>query len=80
MKNYYKEETFEFPKNENTNGCILKGDSWQVFLTEKGYVLEYISGELAGRLKSLSISDQDLEQLRDKTITVEDLLIKYSKN
>lgn len=80
MSTYYDEEAFEYPKNDSTNECVFKGDSWQVFLTANGYMLEYISGELAGRLKKFPISNNDLEQLKDKNITFDELLIKYNKN
>jgi hypothetical protein len=53
---------------------ILSGNAWSVCLRGGKYHLEYLSGEHAGREKSIVISQMEFEQLRDGELTVDNIL------
>lgn len=55
----------------------IRGDWWSALPVEGRYVLEYISGELAGRLKTIVISEVEYRELANGSLTVEGLITKY---
>lgn len=81
MSTYYSEEPFVYPKGDDKQlNKIVHGNAWKAFATEAEHFVEYISGELAGRTKKLTITGQEYQQLAAGQITVDSLLIKYEKN
>jgi hypothetical protein len=60
--------------------CILNGDSWSVRLVKGRYLLEYVSGELAGRMKTLVITKSDFEGLQSGELTVDHILASHNSN
>ena len=68
------------PKFEPTPlapGELFRGDSWSVYLEEQTYILGYVSGELAGRFKRITISPREAQQLMAGEITCESVLIGH---
>ena len=57
---------------------ILRGDWWGVLLRDNQYILDYISGEFAGRGKQIVISKSEYESLALGEIDAEGLLIKHN--
>jgi hypothetical protein len=81
MSTYYFEESFVYPKEGGKQSNeIVHGNAWKAFSTEAGHFVEYISGELAGRTKKLTITEQEYQQLAAGQITFDSLLIKYEAN
>ncbi len=68
-------ETVSKPKD-----MILSGDSWSVHLRQKKLFLDYVSGELAGREKSLEITKEEYEALKDGSLTIDSILIAHKVN
>jgi hypothetical protein len=59
---------------------ILHGDFWSLHLRDGAYYLEYVSGELAGRAKSLQVTKADFESIRDGVLTIDHVLAQYHAN
>ena len=59
---------------------FARGDSWSIIQKDQKYVLEYISGELAGRKKSIEISQEDAQRLANDEATIDEILIAYGAN
>ena len=53
---------------------ILRGDWWGVLLRDNQYILDYISGEFAGRGKQLVISKDEYERLESGEMSVDGIL------
>ena len=56
---------------------VARGDYWSLLQREGHYVLEYISGELQGRLKQLAISLEEGEHIVRGETTVDQVLLAY---
>ncbi len=56
---------------------LFRGPYWSVYLKDETYVLGYISGELTGRYKRLSISKTEAEQLMASEISCESVLLAH---
>ena len=56
---------------------LFRGDYWSIFLENKAYVLGFVSGELAGRFKRISISEAEARQLMAGEVTCESVLIRH---
>ena len=56
---------------------LFRGPYWSVYLQAETYVLEYISGELAGRLKQLEITQAEAERLMAGEISGESVLLAH---
>jgi hypothetical protein len=81
MSNLYNEKPFVYPPISAVNTeTTVNGDAWQANVTEAGCIVDYISGELAGRAKRLAISEEEFRLLRTGEIQVYDLLIRYGAN
>ncbi len=81
MSGLYSERQFIYPATSDEDSkSTINGNAWQATATDAGYVVNYISGELAGRPKSLAITEQEFEQLRVHQIELDELLIKYGVN
>lgn len=65
------------PTGTERRDFFARGDSWSIVQNSEKYILEYISGELAGRLKTIEISLEDARRLADDDTNVDDILIKY---
>lgn len=77
----YKEEPFEYPPEKKGGESNMSvGEAWKAYPTETGYVVTYISGELAGRSKELRITREEFQQLEGGKISFDSLLIKYGCN
>ncbi len=59
---------------------FAKGDSWTIVKDGEVYVLSYISGELAGREKAITIEEADAKRLAAGDVTIDDILIAYGVN
>lgn len=53
------------------------GPSWSVKREKDKFLLVYISGELAGRLKKLEITGEEFEFVREGKLDANKLCIKY---
>jgi hypothetical protein len=53
---------------------VLEGNAWLVRFKNDQYILEYISGEHAGREKFIIITEQEFFGLRDEDLTVDQVL------
>jgi hypothetical protein len=53
------------------------GGSWSARRIKGRILLQYISGELAGRLKEMEIAETDFQQLKSGTLSFDDLCRKY---
>ena len=49
---------------KNAENTILEGESWSVYKVEDRILLEYVSGELAGREKSIEITEAEFSKLQ----------------
>ena len=57
---------------------LLRGDWWSILLKDGQYILDYISGELAGRGKQLVISKEEYERIKSGQIDVESVLLAHN--
>lgn len=53
---------------------LHRGDWWSVFREGEGYALEWVSGELAGRLKRIPIESEEARRLVAGEITPDEVL------
>ncbi|HVW38950.1 MAG TPA: hypothetical protein VHB99_16660 [Pirellulales bacterium] len=60
------------------SGQEFVGGSWSVRRIKGRFLLQYISGELAGRLKEMEIAETDFQQLKSGTLSFDDLCRKYN--
>lgn len=65
----------EAPKNSENE---FFGNGWSVKKEAGKYELSWISGELAGRLKTIEITEEDFLSAKDGRLGLNDLLIKYA--
>lgn len=56
---------------------LFRGEYWSVYLENQTYVLGFISGELAGRFKRITISQDEAEQLMASEVTCEQILLAH---
>ena len=78
MTNLYTEEEFVYPnERKNTDKSRLEGDAWSAWKVVTAYVLEYISGELAGHIKQIEITVDEYQQLQMKQMTIAQVLIAH---
>ena len=81
MSIYYLEETFVYPPaTDKHQREVFHGNGWKALANGAEYLVEHISGELAGRTNKLAITEQEYQQLSKGDITFDSLLIKYEKN
>jgi len=81
VSNLYNERPFVYPSTPTVDTeTTINGDAWQANASETGFIVDYISGELAGRAKQLVISEEEFAQLRTGEIKFDDLLIRYGVN
>ena len=59
---------------------FAKGDSWRIIKDGEVYVLVYMSGELAGREKSVVIEPADAHRLAAGEADIDAILIQYGVN
>ena len=52
------------PGSPRPEGGIARGSFWTLYAEERGHTLEYVSGELEGRARRLSISDAEAGALK----------------
>lgn len=74
---YYDLEEGKYPSKENLekeNEYI--GDEWSVKISQNKYTLNYLSGELQGRLKQVQISYDDFMLLKEEKISLYDFMLK----
>lgn len=78
MSNFYNEKPFKYVKPAPaTSEDVIVKDGWSVKKDENKYVLDFISGELAGKLKRLEISHRDFELVKKGEIGLDELCAKY---
>lgn len=58
-------------------GELFRGDGWYVTQGVAGCELHYISGELAGRSKTLAISPSEADRLREDQGELDAILIAH---
>jgi hypothetical protein len=76
MNKLYFEENFVYSnRNEASTDDHLYGHAWQAWIDSNQYYLEYISGELAGRLKKIQISFKEFEDLKLGLTTCDAILL-----
>lgn len=44
--------------------AVAKGESWTLIKRGGDYVVDYVSGELMGRERTLAVSDQEAEEIK----------------
>ncbi len=59
---------------------LFRGEFWSVFLENQTYILGFVSGEMAGRFKRITISQSEAEQLIAGAVTCESVLIRHGAN
>lgn len=75
MTDLFLEEEFVYPnERKNTDPTRIVGNTWSAWKINANFVLEYISGELAGRIKRISITETEYQKLVEKKISVEQVL------
>lgn len=57
--------------------AILKGPSWRVYEKGGSYLFTYISGEISGKEKSVNISQEDVDALREGSLDQDGVCVKY---
>ncbi|MDB4766624.1 hypothetical protein OAG71_02935 [bacterium] len=80
MSERYDEESFEYSDPPQSTKDEFFGDCWSVRHSDGEYTLDYISGELAGRLKQVVITEDDYRAARAGEIDLSGLCIKYHVN
>jgi hypothetical protein len=55
----------------------IRGHAWSAFPENGKYIFEYISGELAGRLKKIQISLEEFENLKHGRTTDAAILLAH---
>lgn len=65
------------PPSEPDPDEVLRGDWWSVLFQDGQYILDYISGELAGRVKQLVISKEEYERIKSGATSVESVLLAH---
>ena len=79
MNNLYADKEFIYPnERKGTDGSRVGGDTWSAYKKNTVYVLEYILGELAGRLKQIEVSEDEYRRLANKQATVEQLWVSHN--
>jgi len=80
MSKFYEEKPgpYRSVKKESSGSADeFFGSSWSIKREKDRFVLIYISGELAGRLKELEITKDEFESVRDGRLGVDELCLKY---
>ena len=72
----YERKPISFGK-PRVDDAILKGPSWRVYERDQGYLFTYISGELTGAEKSVTITGDDVAALRSGDLDQDAICIKY---
>jgi|1185.fasta_scaffold500372_2 hypothetical protein len=77
---YYTIEPGEYPddKNRKNNENEFFGNGWSVKKDGESYTFTFISGSLAGKLKEVTISEEDFIAAKTGKITFDELCIKYN--
>lgn len=80
MSEFYEEVPFQYSKkggDDRESDHEFLRDSWSVRKQGERFIFEYISGELAGSLKVIEVSDADAQQLMASQISAEEIYRKY---
>ncbi|MGL4599361.1 MAG: hypothetical protein ACRCYO_17695 [Bacteroidia bacterium] len=64
-------------KSENSNDEFI-GNGWSIRKLDNAYYFEYLSGAMQGELKTIEITSDDNQKLRDGKIGLDDICIKYN--
>ncbi len=56
---------------------VARGDYWSLLKRESRYVLEYISGEMSGRLKQLVVTQEEAQRLMRGEAEAEQVIIAH---
>ncbi|RYG65222.1 hypothetical protein EON80_17770 [bacterium] len=59
---------------------ISRGDYWSLLECEGRYVLEYISGEMFGRLRQLVVTEEEAQQLKRGDVEAEQVIIAHGES
>ena len=79
MKKEYDEIFYEYTEKKQTPfDDEYIGDNWSVREEKERYYFTYISGELAGKLKEIEISQEDFKFVKERRLTFDELCIKYN--
>lgn len=80
MSKYYTVEPGEYPddKNRKNSDDEYFGNGWSVKKQDDLFICTYISGALAGALKSVTISEDDFLAAKAGKITIDEICIKYN--
>lgn len=79
MTDLYIEEEFVYPnERQKTNDYRIVGDAWSAWKADAVYLLEYVSGELTGRIKQVEITGDEYQQLQMKQMTVAQVLVAHN--
>ncbi|MDO5616081.1 MAG: hypothetical protein Q4G16_07815 [Cruoricaptor ignavus] len=75
----YDIEPGKYPdKKINDSDSIYVGNGWSVKREKDKYFLEYISGEMQGKLKVVEISEEDFLLAKEGNFDLCDFSIKYN--
>jgi hypothetical protein len=79
--NFYDEVPFKPKLTSNASRInLVCGDSWSAWQEDNDYLVEYISGELGGKLKKIKISEHDFLGLINGSLGIDAVCIKYDKD
>lgn len=78
MNKLYIEENFVYSnKTRVSTNSHLYGFAWEAWAENDNFYLQYISGELAGRLKKIQISLEEFENLKHGKTTDAAILLAH---
>lgn len=56
---------------------LFRGEWWSIYLEGGAYILDFMSGELSGRTRRVTVAREDAEALMRGDAKAEDVLRKY---
>ncbi len=78
MSEFYSEEPIDYPSElPAVADGEVRGHAWSAKPVGGEYVLSFLSGELAGRENSLTISKSEYLGLADGSLSIDTVLNKY---
>ena len=60
-------------------GAVINGEDWAVYDKDGGYVFEYMTGGLVDKLKTISITPEDVAALKSGEMTGHDVVLRFQR-